>query len=301
MKTTLALIRRNIKLFFKDKGLFFTSLITPLILLVLYSTFLGNVYRDSFLMSIPEFMQNEVSNIIDGCVGGQLLSSLLAVSCITVAFCSNMLMVQDKVSGAYNDISVTPVKHTHVAISYYVATFLVTLVINLVALVAGLIYIAAIGWYLTVSDVLFLILDILLAVLFGTALSSLIGFFLSSQGQISAVGSIVSSCYGFICGAYMPISQFSEGLQTVISFLPGTYATSLFRNHAMNGALDALTEKGIPVDAVDAIRDVVDCNIHFMDERVGIGTMYLIVTATVAVIMIAYVLLNKFKGGKAKA
>ena len=76
MKTTLALIRRNIKLFFKDKGLFFTSLITPLILLVLYSTFLGNVYRDSFLMSIPEFMQNEVSNIIDGCVGGQLISSL---------------------------------------------------------------------------------------------------------------------------------------------------------------------------------------------------------------------------------
>lgn len=301
MKTTLALIRRNIKLFFKDKGLFFTSLITPLILLVLYSTFLGNVYRDSFLMSIPEFMQNEVSNIIDGCVGGQLISSLLAVSCITVAFCSNMLMVQDKVSGAYNDISVTPVKHTHVAISYYVATFLVTLVINLVALVAGLIYVAAIGWYLTVSDVLFLILDILLAVLFGTALSSLIGFFLSSQGQISAVGSIVSSCYGFICGAYMPISQFSEGLQTVISFLPGTYATSLFRNHAMNGALDALADKGIPVDAVDAIRDVVDCNIHFMDERVGIGTMYLIVTATVAVIMIAYVLLNKFKGGKARA
>lgn len=301
MKTALALIRRNIKLFFKDKGLFFTSLITPLILLVLYSTFLGNVYRDSFLMSIPEFMQNEVSNIIDGCVGGQLISSLLAVSCITVAFCSNMLMVQDKVSGAYNDISVTPVKHTHVAISYYVATFLVTLVINLVALVAGLIYVAAIGWYLTVSDVLFLILDILLAVLFGTALSSLIGFFLSSQGQISAVGSIVSSCYGFICGAYMPISQFSEGLQTVISFLPGTYATSLFRNHAMNGALDALADKGIPVDAVDAIRDVVDCNIHFMDERVGIGTMYLIVTATVAALMIAYVLLNKLKGGKAKA
>lgn len=301
MKTALALIRRNIKLFFKDKGLFFTSLITPLILLVLYSTFLGNVYRDSFLMSIPEFMQNEVSNIIDGCVGGQLISSLLAVSCITVAFCSNMLMVQDKVSGAYNDISVTPVKHTHVAISYYVATFLVTLVINLVALVAGLIYVAAIGWYLTVSDVLFLILDILLAVLFGTALSSLIGFFLSSQGQISAVGSIVSSCYGFICGAYMPISQFSEGLQTVISFLPGTYATSLFRNHAMNGALDALSDKGIPVDAVDAIRDVVDCNIHFMDERVGIGTMYLIVTATVAALMIAYVLLNKLKGGKAKA
>ncbi len=33
------LIRRDCKLFFKDKGLFFSSLISPLILLVLYATF----------------------------------------------------------------------------------------------------------------------------------------------------------------------------------------------------------------------------------------------------------------------
>ena len=35
------LIRRNIKLFFKDKGLFFAALVTPLILLLLFVTFLG--------------------------------------------------------------------------------------------------------------------------------------------------------------------------------------------------------------------------------------------------------------------
>ena len=54
MNTVLALIKRNIKLFFKDKGMFFTSLITPAILLVLYATFLGNVYRDSFEMNLPD-------------------------------------------------------------------------------------------------------------------------------------------------------------------------------------------------------------------------------------------------------
>jgi hypothetical protein len=53
MKTMNALIRRNIKLFFKDKAMFFTSLITPLILLVLYTTFLSNVYKDSFMAAIP--------------------------------------------------------------------------------------------------------------------------------------------------------------------------------------------------------------------------------------------------------
>lgn len=44
------LIRRNSKLFFKDKAMFFTSLITPIILLILYTTFLGNVYKQSFFI-----------------------------------------------------------------------------------------------------------------------------------------------------------------------------------------------------------------------------------------------------------
>jgi multidrug/hemolysin transport system permease protein len=48
-----SLIRRNCKLFFKDKGMFFTSLITPVILLVLYVTFLGKVYHDSFASAMP--------------------------------------------------------------------------------------------------------------------------------------------------------------------------------------------------------------------------------------------------------
>ena len=44
----IALTRRNCKLFFKDKWMFFTSLITPVILLVLYVTFLGKIYNNAF-------------------------------------------------------------------------------------------------------------------------------------------------------------------------------------------------------------------------------------------------------------
>ena len=40
-----------------------------------------------------------------------------------------------------------------------------------------------------------------------------VSFPLTTQGQLSAVGTIVSAGYGFICGAYMPISNFDSGLQ----------------------------------------------------------------------------------------
>ena len=40
---------------------------------------------------------------------------------------------------------------------------------------------------------------------------------------MSAVGTIVSAGYGFICGAYMPISNFGKGLQKGLSYVPVSY------------------------------------------------------------------------------
>ena len=294
MKTLLIMVKRNIKLFFKDKGMFFTALITPAILLVLYATFLGNVYRDSFTTSLPENLKLS-EKIIDGCVGGQLVSSILAVSCVTVAFCSNMLMVQDKANGSINDIKITSVGGATLAVSYYVATLASTLIICFSATGICFGYLAYVGWYMSATDVIKLFLDVFLLSMFGTALSSIINFFLSTQGQISAVGTIISSGYGFICGAYMPISQFSEVLQTVISFLPGTYGTSLLRNHAMRGAFEAMADEGVPSEAIEMLKDVIDCNLYFFDQSVGEGIMYSIVIGTVILLLGVYVCMNIFK------
>ena len=152
MTTTAVLIKRNIKLFFKDKGMFFTSLVTPAILLVLYATFLGNVYRDTFTAGLPQGVTLD-EGIIDGLVGGQLISSILAVSCITVAFCSNFLMVQDKVNGTIKDLRISPVKPATLSISYYIATLISTLIVCFVAAGVCLGYVAAVGWYMHVSDI----------------------------------------------------------------------------------------------------------------------------------------------------
>ncbi len=294
MKTLLAVIKRNIKLFFKDKGMFFTALITPGILLLLYATFLGNIYKDTFLAVFPEGFEVDES-LINGCVGGQLISSILAVSCITVAFCSNMLMVQDKANSTVNDLYITPVDRSILSVAYYVATLMSTLIICFVSTGICLAYIGFVGFYMSLSDVLFLFLDVFVLVLFGVAISSIINFFLSTQGQISAVGSIISAAYGFICGAYMPISQFSEGLQKVLSFLPGTYGTSLVRNHSMRGVLAEMENQGVPEEMINGIKDTIDCNVYFFDKAVSTGTMYAIVGGTAVVLLVVYILMNLLK------
>ncbi len=294
MKSLLVLIKRNTKIFFKDKGMFFTALITPGILLVLYATFLANVYKDSFSQGIPAGVPIS-DKLLDALVGSQLISSLLAVSCVTVAFCTNMLSVQDKANGTIKDLTISPISSHTLALGYYFAAFISTIAVCLTATAICFIYIGIVGWYLSATDVLLILLDVFLLTLFGVALSSVINFFLSTQGQISAVGTIVSAGYGFICGAYMPISSFSDGLANVIAFLPGTYATSLLRNHAMNGVFSAMENEGLPTVLTDSLRDVVDCNVYFFDNAVDEPVMYLILGSSCVILVLLFILLHAMK------
>lgn len=294
MTTCIKLIKRNVKLFFKDKGMLFTSLITPIILLVLYATFLANVYEQSLTENLSNSIQLS-KNVINGFVASQLMSSLLAVSCVTVAFSSNFLMVQDKVNGTIKDFKTSPVKSSILSLSYYIATLISTFIISVLAMCACLGYVYIKGWYMSSSDVIMLFIDVVLLILFGTALSSVINFFLTTQGQITAVGTMVGAGYGFICGAYMPISSFSEGLQKVIMFFPGTYATSLIRNHSLSGVIDEFNSQGIPKMILTSMKDVFDCNLYFFDKKVEMTTMYLILCITIILLLAIYILLNKFK------
>ena len=291
MNTFFQLTRRNLRMFFKDKGMFFSSLITPVILLVLYATFLAKVYEDSFLSALPDGLAIEES-LIDATVAGQLISSLLAVSCVTIAFCSNLLMIGDKASGAIRDLTVSPVKRSTLALSYFTASAASTLIVTFTALALSLVYLSVQGWYLSFLDVVCVALDVLVLTLFGTALSSCIHFFLNTNGQASAVGTIVSAGYGFICGAYMPISNFGAGLQKVLSFLPGTYGTSLVRNHMLRGVFARMESVGFPEEVISGIRASIDCDLSFFGHQVSIGAMYAVMIGSVLLFAGIFVLFH---------
>ena len=132
MKTLFSMVNRNRKLFFRDKGMLFSSLITPIILIVLYATFLAKVYKDSFTSNLPEVMHIS-EKLINGTVAGQLAAALLAVSCVTVTFCVNLTMIQDRANGTRKDFDVSPVKKPMIYLGYFFSTMLNSLMVNLLA------------------------------------------------------------------------------------------------------------------------------------------------------------------------
>ena len=228
------------------------------------------------------------------------MSSLLAVCTVTISFTANLVMVQDKVTGRANDFAVSPVHKSLLALSYYLATAIVTLMICFAAVAVGFIYLAAVGWYLSAADVFLVLLDVVFLVLFGTAFSSLVCRFLKSQGAITAVEAIVSASYGFLCGAYMPIASLAKGLGDALTLLPGTYGTALLHEHFMGGAIEAIGAGGIPAEYLGEIRRGFDCTLSFFGNAVPEWVCYLVLALSVAVLAGIYVLICSLLGRKRK-
>ena len=284
---------------FKDKGMLFTSMITPVILIVLYATFLAKVFKDSFTAAIPDMITIS-DKLINGTVVAQLTASLMAVSCITVTFCVNLTMVQDKANGTRKDFNVAPVSKEKIYLGYFLSTVANSLMVNALAFVLCLGYLLKMGWYMNTADILWVLFDMILLVLFGSTLSSIISFPLTTQGQLSAVGTIVSAGYGFICGAYMPISNFGPGLQKALSYLPSTYATSLIKNHMLHGVFREMERKNYPDEMVEAIRDTLDCNPVFHGNVVSINQMIGIMMGSIAVFGIIYYVVTLLLAGEGR-
>lgn len=291
MKTVMALMSRNRKLFFKDKGMLFSSLITPVILIVLYATFLAKVYRDSFVSSIPD-MITVSEKLIDGTVAAQLAAALLAVSCVTVTFCVNLIMIQDRANGTRKDFNVSPVSKACLYLGYFLSTVVNSMMVNGLALILCFGYMYKMGWYMSGADMLWVILDEILLILFGSTLSSIVSYPLTTQGQLSAVGTIVSVGYGFLCGAYMPISNFDSGLQQVLSYLPSTYGTSLLKNHMLRGIFEEMEQNNLPEEMITVIRDTLDCNPQFRGAAVSVNQMVILMVGSIVVFGMIFFLMT---------
>lgn len=285
---------RNIKLYFKDKMTFFVSLITPIILLVLFITFLKSTYTNSILSIIGDYQLDE--KLINAFTGGWLFSSVLSVSCITVAFCSGM-MVLDKINKSHIDFMVAPIKKSTIQISYVLSNLFSTLIVCLVLLIIGIIYLCVVGFYLSFVDILLILINIFLTSLFGTLLANIIWSFTNSQGVLSGVCTFVSALYGFICGAYMPINSMGEGMQNFTSLLAGTYSTILFRQSFLNGTLNEMG-KTLPNEMVEGIADGFDCNFSLFGYELSTLTMYFILIGVTLILFTTLILITKIKSKK---
>ena len=222
---------RNIKVFFKDKMTVFFSILAPLIVFLLYILFLRDTYLSSMEHSLESVSSLINMNDVENIANGWLLSGILASSCVTVSLNSLTVMVDDKDRKVDYDYNSSPSNGPIVVLSYFTGALVNTLLITCGVLTVGLIVLSIGGsLYLTVSKVLLLYLVTILGCASGTLLMMVIASFFKKAGALGAFGGIVSAAIGFIIGAYVPLGNFSNGVQTALSFVPGSHVAAIYRD-----------------------------------------------------------------------
>ena len=56
--------------------------------------------------------------------------------------------------------------------------------------------------------------------------------------------------------------------------------------------------QGFPSEVVDLIKDSIDCNLYFFDNKVETGTMYIIMACAILVLLAVYILINVLRSDK---
>ena len=242
MRGILGFIKRNVLLFFKDWQSILFSLLTSIIVLVLYLLFLKGTFVSaiqSAMEQYPGLASMVPQKDIDMFANLFLLSGILGSAMISVPFSCITVLVKDRANKVDYDILSTPLKRGQIIFAYFVSAVLTSILLNSIILAVGLIGIRMQGnMYLNISQVVKAFSVVALGSISASAIFMIVVLFFKTVSACEAFFGILSAASGFVIGAYIPISQFSNEVQTVCNLFPASQITIMLRNILLNGLLE---------------------------------------------------------------
>jgi len=242
MRGILGFIKRNVLLFFKDWQSILFSLLTSIIVLVLYLLFLKGTFVSaiqSAMEQYPGLASMVPQKDIDMFANLFLLSGILGSAMISVPFSCITVLVKDRANKVDYDILATPMKREQIILAYFISAVLTSILLNSIILAVGLIGIRMQGnMYLNISQVVKAFSVVALGSISASAIFMIVVLFFKTVSACEAFFGILSAASGFVIGAYIPISQFSNEVQTVCNLFPASQITIMLRNILLNGLLE---------------------------------------------------------------
>ena len=287
---------RNIKIYFKDKGTVFFSMLAPIIILGLYILFLRDTYLEGIMESFEGVKHLLHEGDVDNIANTWLLAGILSTCTITVSLNSLSVMVGDKDRKVDYDYNSSPCYGAPVVLSYFVGAFVNTLLVSLLALTIGLVAITIVGnSYLSFVSILELILITIIACASSTMIMMIIASFFKKPSALGAFGGIVSAAVGFIVGAYIPLGSFGKVAQTIMSLLPGSQIASLYRSVLMTGVIDNVSSVlGDGASQMSKeLNDVFSLSLNMFDYQTTKLFSYLYSLGSVIVALVINILIYK--------
>jgi len=299
MRGFLGLTKRNLLLFFKDKQSILFSLLTSMIVLALYLLFLKDTFvnaMDSAINQFPGLSSFIDKNDKEMFANLILLTGILGSAMITVPYNCLITLVKDRENKVDYDILATPLKRGQIIFSYFVSAALSSAILTSMILAIGLGVIGMQGdIYLGIGDIVKAFGVVALGSISATSIFMIVVLFFKSVSASGAFFGMLSAASGFIIGAYIPISQFSESVQTVCNIFPASQITIVLRNVLINGLLEHMNTSLAGADQgmfVTVIKELFSFKARifdgYLDETQMLGYITVSILVCIVVQIIVY-------------
>lgn len=243
MTAVLALARRNMECYFRDRGAVFFSLMAVLIVIMLYLLFLRNVLIDSY----PGV--DGMDHLMDAWV----MAGILAIVPVTASAGSLQTMIEDRVDGRMRDLLVTPMRTWDISGGYIISTFAVGMIMSVATMTICVAYLAATGCPLSLGGICMTAVLLVPSSLSGSIIVYAMTSLLRSTGAFSGFFTVISVLIGFLTGIYMPMGTMPDAMQAVGTLVPASHMAAMFRDSMCGEVLEDVFA-GAPADTVSSFR-----------------------------------------------
>ncbi len=258
MRTVFYLIKRNSRVFLRDKAAVFFSVLSMLVVLMLMVVFLGKMHGDDLVKVLAELGGERDAALdkknADYLIQLWVLAGILAVNSVTVTLTVLGIMVQDETRKRSMAFYVTPVSRIKLSLGYIISAWLVGTGMCVLTLAAGEVYFLISGYGFLGAAAFFRLAGLIAVCTFTfSALGYLLALFVHSDSAWSGLLTVIGTLVGFLGGIYLSLGSLSEGLQNLLKCLPVLPCTAMLRE-ACTGEAIRETFAGLPETAGDVFR-----------------------------------------------
>ena len=291
------LTKRNMLIFFKNKTTIFFSLVAPILILFIYIVFMGDFQVKMIMEQMPNLnlSEKEIASIINAWV----ISGIIGISTLTVALNSMFITISDREFNIVNDFKASPVKEINLTLSYFISSFLITFTISLIFAIIGTIYLlitAGTVFLFNFINILSLLGILLISSLSAVIILMFITSFLKKTATAASFTGIFTALIGFLVGAYLPSSMLPKGVQYVANTLPGTHATTLFRQLYLSKVLNSQSiANKVPLELITSLKEQYGYNLNFFGISLNTITIIIYLILTTILFFIINLIVNKYR------
>ena len=229
------LIKRMLKLYFRDKAAVFFSLMLVLIIFLLHIAFIGRMMAQGL-----EAMLGFSDPAIYATMSSLTLGGLIAISSMTTSLGALGTYVLDREKGT-KDFLTSPVSRRSLTLSYIGGAGIIGFIMSCIALLIAIIYLTSTGLpFIGFANIGLLLIVTVLSVFCSSSLMFFLIQFIKTENAFSSFSAIIGSTMGFFMGIFIPIGNLPSPVQWFIRIFPPSHAATMYKQVFAGTQIDTL-------------------------------------------------------------